>query len=116
MNWYLNKWRLATLFAGISMLYYGAKVEGAPDWDVTVSFLMALTTYALMPFFDREYERRNWVSAAAIAIVCVDTSYSLYWDWMENCAASQVANDPASLSLFLMCWLVWSVIPKFVKA
>ena len=113
--WYLNPWRLFTLACGIAILYYGAMTEGAPDWDVPVSFLMAITTYALMPFFDRALNQRRWIEAAAIAIVCVDTTYSLYWDWVENCAASQMANDPASLSLFLMCWLVWSVLPTFIK-
>lgn len=115
MKWYLNPWRLFTLFIGISMLYYGAMTEGAPDWDIRVSFLMALTTYILMPWFDRALEQRRLVEAAALATICVDTTYSLYWDWMENCAASQMVNFPASLSLFLMCWLVWSVLPKFIK-
>lgn len=113
--WYINPWRIFTLFIGVSALYYGAMTEGAPDWDVTISFLMAGTTYALMPLFDHHMEKHNWVSASCVAIVCSDTTYSMYWDYMNNCAASQMVNFPASLSLFLICWLAWSVLPKFVK-
>ena len=115
MNWYLNLWRLFTLFIGISMLYYGAMTEGAPDWDLGVSFLMAVTTYLLMPAFEAAIRTRNWVSAAAIATVCSDTTYSMYWDYFGNCAASQMVNYPASLSLFLSCWVVWSLAPEVIR-
>lgn len=113
--WYLNSWRLFTLFIGTSILYYGAMTEGAPDWDLPVSFLMAFTTYALMPVFEKAVSARRWVEAVAISVVCSDTTYSMYWDYMNNAAASQMVNFPASLSLFLMCWLVWSVLPQFIK-
>lgn len=113
--WYIKPWRIFTLFIGVSILYYGALTEGAPDWDVTISFIMAFTTYALMPVFEKMMNEKQWVGAAAISIVCSDTTYSMYWDYMGNAAASQVVNFPASLSLFLMCWLAWSVLPQFVK-
>jgi len=116
MKWYLNPWRLFTLFIGISTLYYGAMTEGAPDWDLGVSFLMAGTTYLLMPFFTKAVDARHWISAIAIATLCVDTTYGLYWDYFGNCAASQWVNYPASLSLFLSCWVIWSLVPRVIEA
>ena len=113
--WYINAWRLYTLFIGVSILHYGALTEGAPDWDLPVSYLMAGVTYLLMPLFDTHVEQHRYLSAACVATVCVDTTYGLYWDYMGNCLASQVINYTASLSLFLMCWLAWCVLPRFIQ-
>lgn len=116
MNWYINTWRIFTLTVGLALLILGIDYYDAPDWDLGVSLLMGLTTYVVMPQFDRFIRgpEKNWLVAACIASVAVDTTYGLYWDYMENHVASQMVNYPASLSLFLMCWFVWCVIPEIV--
>lgn len=113
MNWYLNPWRLFTLACGAALLHYGVYYMPAPDWDVTVSYLMAFSTYLMMPLFDKyRRERSTWIVAFLIANFCGDTTYGLYWDYMENHLVSQVINYPASMSLFLACWVIWCLIPE----
>ena len=114
VNWYFNLWRIATLIVGIALLILGIDYYDAPDWDLGVSLLMGTVIYLLMPQFDKYVrgKHKNWLIAACIATVAVDTTYGLYWEWMQNSLASQLINYPASLSLFLMCWLVWCVIPE----
>ena len=116
LTWYINPWRLFTLFIGTSILYYGAHVAYAPDWDANVSYLMAGTTYLLMPLFDRWIRRKETIIAAFLCgDFAVNTTYTLYWDWMENIHVSALANYGASWSLFLACWLIWSLVPETLE-
>lgn len=108
--WWFNTWRLGTFFGGASLLLLGAGY--APDWDVKVSLLIATATFLLMPWFAANAQPRKpllWPNAAGVAILCSDTTYFLYWG--NDPMVDRLVNFPASLSLFLMCWLVWHVLP-----
>jgi hypothetical protein len=38
----MRPWKLATLAIGIGLLVIGAFYYEAPDWDISISFIMAL--------------------------------------------------------------------------
>ena len=42
---YARPWKLISLMIGISLLICGAYYYNAPDWDVPISFIMAIITY-----------------------------------------------------------------------
>lgn len=116
MKWYVQPWRLFTLYLGTATLYYGA--GQAPDWDVGISLLMAATTYLLMPLFDQWIRQpRTWLPAFLAGDFAVNGVYSLYWGWKDPAALHMIwANYPASWALFLMCWVVWSLVPEGLDA
>lgn len=63
INWpheFLRPWKLTTLALGIILLLIGSVVTPAPDWDVGVSFIMAVLTYLTAPWFIHVFRRLNW--------------------------------------------------------
>ena len=42
---YVRPWKLLSLAAGIALLVAGAFYYDAPDWDVAISFIMAILAY-----------------------------------------------------------------------
>ena len=46
---FLRPWKLFTLTAGIVLLVVGALRKIAPDWDIPISFIMALLAYLVGP-------------------------------------------------------------------
>jgi hypothetical protein len=114
--WWFHPWRVVTFLVGVGLLLWGAVVDYAPDWDIKISLIMAGATYFLMPWFAHSFRLRKpraWPYAAGIAVLCSDTTYFLYWG--NDPKVDRVANFGASLSLFLMCWLVWHVLPEVWK-
>jgi hypothetical protein len=105
-------WKLATLLFGIAMLIAGAFIFQAPDWDVPVSLIMAITAYVTAPWCMRvivERRWRQWPLMVLLTWFAVDGCYWIYWQWKNPLALEwmRAANAPASLSLFWMCGLVW---------
>ncbi|WP_231880945.1 hypothetical protein [Halothiobacillus diazotrophicus] len=57
---FLRPWKLGSLAVGIALLLIGSVVMPAPDWDVGVSFTMAILTYLTAPWFIHVIRRLNW--------------------------------------------------------
>jgi hypothetical protein len=118
LAWYTHPWRLFTLFIGMSTLLYGADIEGAPDWDNNVSYIMGLGAYAVMPWFHNRLMRgpSGWVVAFLIGNFVVNDTYTLYWGWKNPKALEMIMfNYTASWTIFLLCWGVWSVVPILLE-
>lgn len=115
MDFYLTFWRLGTLSIGIGLLLIGADYFAAPDWDYGISILMAGAAYWTMPLFDRWLRSRNLIliaGAALLMCICVDTVYVGYLTFSRKTLELRDVNFLASTSLYLMCWVVWCLLPE----
>lgn len=57
---YRRPWKLATLVVGIGLLILGAFYYEAPDWDIPISFIMAIFAYLTAPWSPRVILERKW--------------------------------------------------------
>ena len=108
---YLRPWKLFSLVVGVALLIAGAFYYESRDWDVPVSLIMAMLAYLTAPWSMRvilERQWKNWPAMLFATWLTVDGSYWLYWH-LVNPAALELrdANFPASLSLYLMCGVIW---------
>ena len=109
---YRRPWKLASLAIGIGLLVLGAVYTPAPDWDVPISFIMAICTYLGAPWSMRVILQRRWRDWPLMLLLtwfAVDGSYALYWSFVdpEALAAMRDANWPVSLPLYGICGLFW---------
>jgi hypothetical protein len=109
---YRRPWKLATLAIGIALLVAGSFYYEAPDWDIPISFIMALLAYLTAPWSLRVMVERQWRWWPAMLLATwftVDGCYAIYWHFRNPVALEMMrdANFPASLSLYWMCGLVW---------
>ena len=109
---YLRPWKLFTLAAGVALLVIGALADIAPDWDIPISFIMALLAYLTAPWSLRVLLERRWrlLPLASLATwFTVDGCYALYWHFRnpEALALMRAYNFPASLALYGMCGVLW---------
>jgi hypothetical protein len=105
-------WKIVTLLIGISVLLYGAKVEGAPDWDWPISFIMATTAYLTAPAAIRAFKSftlKGLLLGVALVWFGSDGNYWLYWSIVnpQALALMREANAPASALMFLLCGFLW---------
>ena len=109
---YTRTWKLVTLVMGISLLISGSFYYPSPDWDIPISFIMAMLAYLTAPWSLRVIVERRWRYIPLMLFYTwftVDGCYWLYWSY-ENPAAldmMRTANFPASLSLYFICGLIW---------
>ena len=108
----LRPWKLGTLAIGIALLIAGSYFQPAPDWDITISFIMAFFAYLTAPWSLRVIVERRWRWWPAMLFATwftVDGCYWIYWHFKNPVALDLMreANFPASLSLYAMCGLVW---------
>ena len=109
---YRRPWKLATLAVGIALLILGCFHYQAPDWDIPISFIMAILAYLTAPWGLRVILERKWRLWPAMLFATwftVDGCYAVYWSF-KNPAALELmreVNFPASLSLYAMCGVVW---------
>ena len=108
----LRPWKLGTLAIGIALLVAGSYFQPAPDWDIPISFIMALFAYLTAPWSLRVIVERRWRWWPAMLFATwftVDGCYWIYWHFKNPVALELMreANFPASLSLYAMCGLVW---------
>lgn len=109
---YCRPWKLATLAAGIGLLIIGSFHYQAPDWDIPISFIMAILAYLTAPWSLRVILERKWRQWPAMLFAtwfAVDGCYAIYWSF-KNPAALEMMRDvnfPASLALYGMCGVVW---------
>lgn len=108
---YMRPSKLLTLTLGILFLVAGAQFSGLPDWDVPVSFLMALCAYVTAAPSMRVVLERRWAHAHYAAFwtwFTVDGSYLIYWEFVNpDVLELRFANACASLTLYGLCGLVW---------
>ncbi len=109
---YRRPWKLATLAVGIGLLIFGSFHYQAPDWDIPISFIMAILAYLTAPWSLRVILERTWRLWPAMLFVTwftVDGCYAIYW-YFKNPEALEMmrtVNFPASLSLYGLCGVVW---------
>lgn len=75
-------WKNISFVIGLAWLIYGAIFFEYPDWDVPLSFLMALSTYLTADRFILAVKARNYLRTALLSVGvwwAVDGSYWLYW-------------------------------------
>jgi hypothetical protein len=109
---YLRPWKLFTLAAGIALLVIGALADIAPDWDIPISFIMALLACLTAPWSLPVLLERRWrlLPLALLATwLTVDGCYALYWHFgnPEALALMRAYNFPASLALYGACGVLW---------
>ncbi len=111
---YRSRWNLATLAIGIGLLIGGSFYYRAPDWDISISLIMAGFAYLSAAWSLQVVVFRAWKHWPLMVLAtwwAVDGCYALYWSF-QNPAALEImreVNWPASLALYWMCGLVWSV-------
>lgn len=108
----LRPWKLATLALGIALLILGSFTYEAPDWDIPISFIMAILAYLIAPWSLRvliERRWRLWPLMLFFTWFTVDGCYAIYWHFRNPVALAQMrdVNFLASLSLYGMCGIVW---------
>ena len=109
---YLRPWKLVSLACGIALLILGSIYMPAPDWDIPISFIMAVLTYWTAPCSLRALLERKWQLlplAVFFTWLSVDGCYALYW-YFKDCEAlrsMRSANAPASLALYGICGVIW---------
>lgn len=109
---YKRPWKLFTLFIGLSLLIGGSFYYKAPDWDIPISFIMAISAYLTASWSMHVVVERRWKQFPLMLFYTwftVDGCYWLYWHF-ENPQALELmreANFLASLSLYGICGLVW---------
>lgn len=108
---YTRPWKLITLFVGIALLIAGSYIYPAPDWDIPISFIMAILTYFAAPWSIRVLIEHQWKYLPAVLFATwftVDGCYAIYWHFMNpNALEMRDVNFPASLSLYAICGFIW---------
>lgn len=109
---YFSPWRLVTLWLGLLFLMAGAVWSGLPDWDVPISFLMAIPAYITAAPTMRVLLEHRWQYlhyAVFWTWFTVDGTYVIYWGLRDPAVldALRFANACASLALYGLCGLVW---------
>ncbi len=109
---YFRPWKLVTLAVGIALLILGSFYYGAPDWDIPISFIMAIFAYLTAPWSMRVLLERKWRLWPIMLFFCwftVDGCYAIYWHFKNPVVLELMrsGNFPASLSLYGMCGIVW---------
>ncbi len=112
MTEYFRPWKLSTLAIGIALLILGAFYYDAPDWDIPISFIMAILAFLTAPWSLRVILERKWRLWPAMLFATwftVDGCYAIYWSSKDPAALEMMrsANLPASLSLYGMCGILW---------
>jgi hypothetical protein len=109
---YKRPWKIFSLACGLSLLIWGAYYHKAPDWDVRISFIMAIFTYLTASWSMRVIVERRWKAFQLMLFLTwwsVDGCYWLYWRSVDPYALETMrsANFPASFSLYWICGLIW---------
>lgn len=109
---YQRPWKLFALFSGLSLLVLGSFYYRAPDWDIPISFIMALFSYLTAAWSLRVLVERQWNYFPMMLFFTwftVDGCYWLYWSYVDPVALAMMrdVNFLASLVLYVMCGFVW---------
>lgn len=112
MQEYLRPWKLGTLAVGLILLIAGSYYTPAPDWDIPISLIMAGLAYLTAAWSMHVIVERRLKYVPLMLFYTwfsVDGCYWAYWRVKNPVALAQMrdANFAASLSLYLICGLVW---------
>ena len=111
MHEYLRPWKLSTLAIGLGLLLVGVDYSPAPDWDYTISFIMAILTYLTAPWTVRVFMTRRWnmmLLGLFFYYFTVDGCYWLYWSAVKpEALVMRDANFYASSCLYWLCGFIW---------
>lgn len=107
-----NTTKNVTFALGLAWLLWGATQYELRDWDVGISLLMAGLTYATADWvvgviWHRQY--KEWLKAAFMVWFSVSGSYTMYWLLMGHPDYMVVYQWGASLCLYLLCGVIWSI-------
>jgi hypothetical protein len=72
---------------GIALLILGSFYYGAPDWDIPISFIMAIFAYLTAPWSMRvllEGKWRLWPVMLFFTWFTVDGCYAIYWHFKKS--------------------------------
>ena len=109
---YLRPWKLTTLVIGIGLLVWGKYYWQSPDWDIPISFIMAIATYLTAGWSMRVILFHQWRRLHEVLVywwLSVDGLYVLYWGFVDQHALiMRDANFPASTALFFACGVLWA--------
>lgn len=108
---YARPWKLFSLLCGVLLLLLGARYSGLPDWDVSVSLIMAVPAYFTAPCSLRVFLERRWKQLPQALLwswFTIDGTYTAYWYLVDPAALLyRPANALASSALYVACGLVW---------
>ncbi len=109
---YQRPWKLFALLVGLSLLVLGSFYYPAPDWDITICFIMAFFSYLTAAWSLRVIVERRWKYFPPMLFFTwfsVDGCYWLYWSYKdpEALAMMRDVNFLASLVLYFLCGFVW---------
>ena len=111
MREYLRPWKVSSLAIGLGLLLVGADYYQAPDWDYTISFIMAILTYLTAPWAVRAFLARNgrkMLLGLFFYYFTVDGCYWLYWHTVKpDALVMREANFYASSCLYWLCGFIW---------
>jgi hypothetical protein len=99
-----------SFMAGLALLVYGALYLDYPDWDLGVSFAMALTTLATAEWSAMVIWNRQWRMLPLAAFwtwLSVDGVYWAYWSLVRPEVMIREGQWMASLCLYALCGVIW---------
>lgn len=108
---FITLWKNATFLVGLGWLLFGATYYGYADWDIPISFLMALSTYLSADKFIRAIKTKSYPRVAWLSVWAwwsIDGVYWLYWSLTDTTAMIREGQWPMSLCLYLLCGFVWT--------
>lgn len=109
---YRRPWKLISLCLGVGILVWGSFYVRAPDWDISISIIMAFFAYLTSAWSLRTLVERRWKCiplALFFTWFSIDGCYWLYWTWKDPTALAMMrdVNFLASLVLYGICGLIW---------
>lgn len=118
MREYIKPWKLATLGIGLVWLIIGSFVTPAPDWDIGICFMMGIATYLSHPWALRLKSFDDTFFAIALAWICVDGLYAIYWQIKNPLILELMRSTQWRLSLcyYLAAVLIWNYGDKAISA
>ena len=108
----LRPWKLFSFFLGLGLLIAGSRLTALPDWNVMVSFIMALATYLSASWVLRVFLTRRWSLMPAALLAAWGTVYGCYVGyWHVVDPSVSVALPSLAIAevaaLFMICGLIW---------
>lgn len=109
---YRRPWKIFSFSIGLALLIVGSYFYPAPDWDVPISIIMAVSTYITASWSLRVFVKRKWKLIPLVLFFIwftVDGCYWIYWSFVDPLALDLMrdVNFKASLCLYFVSGLVW---------
>lgn len=82
-------WKPFSLLCGIVLLLLGARCSGLPDWDLSISLVMAVPAHFTAPCCLRVLLERRWKQIPQALLrswFCIGGTYTAYWYLVDPAA------------------------------